>query len=133
MKFILKAFAIVYRMYEDRGASIPYFRTIITILLILFLHTVHIGLLVNLPSRWIFPWMDNRGRVIQWAFGILYFGAITLFLVVLCQKRNLEKIEVTQRQIERASKVIPYYLAFCILLLTALLIKSGIEKGTIEI
>ncbi len=133
MKFILKAFAIVYRMYEDRGASIPYFRTIITILLILLLHTVHIGLLFNLPSRWIFPWMDVRGRFIQWAFGIFYFGSVTLVFVVLFQKRSLEKIEVTQMQIERANNIIPYYLAFCILLLTALLIKSGIEKGTIEI
>lgn len=132
MKYLIKGVATIYRMYDDRGLSIPHFRALITVLLILFLHSLHIGLLFRIPLKWLIPWKIEDSKLDQWLSGFLFFGVFTLIAIVILKKRRLEKIEISQNQIDRARIIVPIYLVLCILLLAILLIKSGIERGFIE-
>ena len=133
MSFFSKIVAVIYRMYDDRGISIPHFRAIITIVIILFLHAVHIGLLFNIPSKWLMPWDANSSKSTQWSFGFLYFGILIAIILSVFSKDKLDKVEVTQKQMDRARTIVPIYLTLCIVLLAILLIKSGIEKGKINL
>jgi uncharacterized membrane protein YagU involved in acid resistance len=129
MNFVSKIVAAIYRTYDDRGISIPHFRAIITIVIILFLHAVHIGLLFNIPSKWLMPWDADSSKSTQWLFGFLYFGVVIAIILSAFSKEKLDKVEVTQKQMNRAKTILPIYLTLCILLLAILLINSGIEKG----
>lgn len=129
MNFVSKIVAAIYHTYDDRGISIPHFRAIITIVIILFLHAVHIGLLFNIPSKWLMPWDADSSKSTQWLFGFLYFGVVIAIILSAFSKEKLDKVEVTQKQMNRAKTILPIYLTLCILLLAILLINSGIEKG----
>lgn len=133
MNFFYRIAAIIYRGYDERGINIPHFRALITIALILFLHAVHIGLLFKLPSGYIIPWSSTASRPMQWFWGILYFGAIISIVAVVFKKSKLDKVSLSQKQIDRARTILPIYLTLSIGLLAFLLIKSGIEKGKINL
>lgn len=47
MKLFYKVVAIIFHTYDDRGAHSPYFDAVLTVVIILFLHAVHIGLLLT--------------------------------------------------------------------------------------
>jgi hypothetical protein len=132
MRFFTKIAAIIYRSYDDRGVDIPHFRMIITIVFILFIHAVHIGLIFDLPSDYIMPWSSDTSRPLQWLFGFIYFGILITIILLLFKKSKLDKVEVSQKQIDRGRNILPIYLVLCIVLLVALLIKSGIERGKIN-
>jgi len=133
MKILIKLPAIIYRTYIDRGQDIPYFRTIVTLVSILFLHAVHVALLFDFPSTYIMPWSSKETKSVQWFYGTIYFGILYAVIAMIYQKGKLEKVTVTQRQIKRCKLILPIYLTVCILLLVALLIKLGVEKGKINL
>ena len=131
MTFLYRIVAIIYQNYDERGVGIPHFRTIITVVFILFIHAVHIGLLFELPSNFIMPWDSSLNKPIQWFWGILYFGALISIISIVFSKSKLDKIVLSQKQMERGRTILPIYLALSIGLTAFLLIKSGIEKGKI--
>ncbi len=133
MKVFYKIPAIIYRTYDDRGAHSPYFDAILTMIIILFFHAVHIGLLFNIPSDYIMPWSSKASRPMQWFYGTLYFGVIITVISIIFRKSKLEKVVVSQTQIDRGRSILPIYLASCLILLLVLLIKSGVEKGKINL
>ena len=133
MKFLYKIVAIIYRTYDDRGIDIPHFRALITILIIIFLHVVQIGLLFKLPSDYIIPWSSTVSRPMQWIYGILYFGVIIIIFALVFKKSKLDKVILSQRQKDNGKVILPIYLGLSIGLFAFLLIKSGIEKGTIDL
>jgi len=124
MSFLVKIAAIIYRSYDDRGMDIPHFRTIVTIVFCLFLNIVHVALLFNLNSTYIMPWSSTASKSVQWFSGFIYFGILIGIVALIFKKSSLDKVEVTQKQINRCRTILPLYLAFCIVLLTVLLIKS---------
>lgn len=132
MNLLIKIAAIIYRTYEDRGISIPYFRAITTIVLIMFFHVVHLGLLFNIASDNVMPWSSKTSKPIQWLYGLVYFGALIIAILLIFKKSRLEKMNVSDKQIKRGRKILPIYFAACILVLMVLLIKLGIEKGKIN-
>ena len=133
MNFFYKTVAIIYLGYDERGIDIPHFRALITIVLILFLHAVHIGLLFKLPSDYIMPWSLKISRPMQWFCGILYFGTFIRIIVLVFKKSKLDKVTLSQKQIDTGRTILPIYLVLSIALLAFLLIKSGIEKGKINL
>ena len=132
MKLFTRMVAIIYRVYDDKGAHSPYFDAILTIVVILFLHTVHVGLLFNLPSDYLMPWSSKTSRPMQWFYGFIYFGIFITVIALVFRKSKLNNVVVTQKQINRGRKILPIYLAVCIVLLAFLLIKLGVEKGKIN-
>jgi hypothetical protein len=131
MKTFFKLPAIIYRTYIDRGQDIPYFRTIVTIVSILFLHAVHVGLLFDIPSTYIMPWSSDETKSVRWVYGTIYFGILYTIISMVFKKNTLEKVIVTPSQIKRCKTVLPIYLIASIALLLGLLIKLAIEKGKI--
>jgi hypothetical protein len=126
-----KLVAIVYKSYDDRGIDIPHFRALITVILVIFLHAVQIGILLKLPSNYIMPWSSEVGKSIQWLYGALYFGIFIVVFAIVFRKSRLDKIEISQKQIDAGRRWIPIYLCFCIVFLVILLVKLGLEKGKI--
>ncbi len=131
MNFFYKIPAIIYRSFEDRGTDIPHFRALITMLSIWSMHIVHIILISKKSIDYIFPWSTNLDRGEQKIYGLAYFGLILTFLSIVFRESKLRKVEVSQKQIDRARTIIPVYLTFCILIMVVLLIRRGIENGTI--
>lgn len=133
MNFLYKIVAIVYRTYDDRGQDIPHFRAIITILFLFFVNTVHLGLLFDIPSKYIMPWNSNEGRIMRWIKSGVYFLAPIVLLSIVFNKRKLDTVPVTDRQIYRGRRILPIYIILSIILLVVLLIRHGVRKGTINI
>ena len=133
MNFFTKIAAIIYHTYDQKGLDIPHFRTITTIVMILFLHIVHIGLIFNLPSDYIMPWNSKANKSSQWLYASLYFGGFIALIALIFRKKKLDSINVTQKQIDRSRIIIPVYLVVCLILLVALLVKSGVDKGKINL
>jgi hypothetical protein len=131
MKALFKLPAIIYWTYIDRGQDIPYFRTVITLVSILFLHAVHVGLVFDIPSTYLMPWSSGETKLMRWFYGAIYFGILYSVIAMSFKKRALEKVIVTPQQIKRCKIVLPIYLIVSLLLLFSLLIKLGIEKGKI--
>ena len=132
MSFLYKIPAIIYKSYDEKGIDIPHFRAIMTIVMILFLHIVHVGLIFNISSDYIMSWNSKDDRQDQWMYGAIYFGCIISIMAIVFRKSKLDKINLTQSQINRGGKIVPIYLVLCLALMVLLLIKSGIEKEKIN-
>jgi hypothetical protein len=133
MNFFVKIAAVVFRTFDNKGAHSPYFDTILTIYLISFFHTVHIGLLFNISSNYIMPWSTDSSKSMQWLFGSIYVAIFSIVISMIFKKSKLEKVNVSNSQIDRCRTILPIYYAICIILLAVLLIKKGVEQGKINI
>lgn len=129
MKTFFKSPAIIYRTFIDRGQDIPYFRTIVTLVSILFLHAAHLALLFDIPSIYIMPWSSEEPKLVRWVYGTIYFGILYTVISVTFKKNTLEKVIVTPQHIKRCKIVLPIYLIASLVLLMGLLLKLVIEKG----
>lgn len=78
------------------------------------------------------PWSPDVPASLEWLSGFIYFGTLVTVMLLLFRKSRLDKIEVSQKQIDRCRTILPVYLALCIALLFVLLVRSGIEKGKID-
>ena len=132
MNFLYRLIAIIYRTYDDRGMDIPHFRTLVTIIAILFLHLVQIGLLFTYPSNHVMPWSSNDSKGMQWIKSALYFLIPILLLTLIFNKKKLDTIPVTDSQINRGRIILPLYLIVSFASFICLLIRHGIVKGTIK-
>lgn len=133
MNLFLKIAAIIYHSYDDRGVDIPYFRTIATIVLILVFHLFHIGIIFDIPSNYFFPWNSHASKANKYLSASIYIGVFIVIFVLLFKKSRLQKVNVSQKQIYIARKVLPIYLVGCVIFLGILLLRAGIEKGTIDL
>ena len=87
MNFIYKTLAIIYRQYAYRKIPTPYFRTIMTIIGLLFLHIVQIVLLLNLPTYFILPSLTaNDSKTVKYLMGAAYFGILILIFYKIINK-----------------------------------------------
>ena len=129
MKAFFKSPAIIYRTYIDRGQDIPYFRTIVTLVSILFLHAAHVALLFDIPLSYIMPWSSEEPKLVRWVYGTIYFGILYTVISMTFRKNALEKVIVTAQQIKRCKIVLPIYLIASTIFLMGLLLKLVIEKG----
>ena len=125
--------AIIYKSFDHKGVRTPYFRTIMVLVLILFFHAVHLALIFNLSSDVIMPWSSQWNRDKQWLYGALYFGALITIVALVFRKSTLEKIEVSAAQKKYGYVLVMLYLFLCLALLTALLIRSGVAQGKINV
>jgi len=132
MNFLLKTIALIYHSFDDRGIDIPHFRAMTTIVFILFLHIMHAGLIFKIPFDQVMPWAFLSKGFGKWFFAMLSYFILIGSLAIVFPRRKLDKVEVTQKQIDRARKAVPCYLFICVLLLAILLVKSGVEKGKIS-
>ena len=133
MNFLYKIPAIIYKSYDYKGVDIPHFRALMTIVMILFFHAVHIGLIFNISSDLIMPWSSKDNKQNQWLYASIYFGAIIGIIAIVFRKSKLDEINVTQSQINRGRRIVPIYLFLSLALMIGLLIKFGIEKGKINL
>jgi hypothetical protein len=88
MNLIFKVFAIIYRTFDDRGLDLPYFRALVIVVFLFFIHIVSIGLLFNIPSGYIMPWNSQMSKWIQWLFAVIYFGTLMTFTFLFSIKRR---------------------------------------------
>ena len=133
MKAFFKFPAIIYKTFINRGQDIPYFRTIVTILSILFLHAGQMVLLFDIPSNYMMPWSSKETKLMRWVYGTTYFVISYTLISMIFKKSILEKIIVTPEQIKRCKIVLPIYLIASLALLLGLLLKLVIEKGKIHL
>ena len=132
MNFFTKIVAIIYKSYDEKGLNIPHFRSIVTIVLILFLHVVQIGLVFKIPSNYLMPWSSTSSKGTQWFSAFLYFGIFIGILLLFFSKKKLDKVELTRKQIDGGKVILPIYFIVCLLFVTILLIRSGLEQGKIS-
>jgi hypothetical protein len=132
MNYPYRIVAIIYRMYERRGLDIPYFRTCMTFIGMLFLHWVILGLLLRLPAEKVFPGfsMNDSGgiKILKATIGFLL--AIGLFFK-LFKKQKVVKVEVSESDSNKAKWIVITYFMMLLVLMTLLLMVKGIRMGLI--
>jgi hypothetical protein len=133
MNYPYRIVATIYRMYERRGMDIPYFRTRMTIIGMLFLHVVVIGLCFRLPTEYIFPGFKTNDsgtiKLLKATIGILL--AIGLFSLSF-KKQKVMSIEVKETDSKKAKSIVIIYFLVLLFLMTILLIAKGIRMGLIK-
>ena len=131
MSFLFKIVAIIYKSYDDRGVDTPHFRALLTIILSLFLTAVNVGLLFNLPSDYIMSWSSNESKGSQFLKAAFFFIVPIILIAVIFNQKKLDKIPVSEKQLSYGRSIVRFYLFLSIALLAVLLIRHGINKGTI--
>jgi len=133
MKSIYNTLAIIYRQYLDRKLSSPYFRTVMTVIFLLFLHVVQLVLLFNLPTNFIMPGInDSDSGIAKYAKGFLYFGIlISIFYLIINKNRGLS-IVVSPEAIKRCKRVLIIYFIADLILMTGLFVIRGLRMGTLH-
>ena len=115
-------------MYLRRGLDVPYFRTCMTIIGMLFLHVVIIGLLFR------FPGFDNNDseaiKLLKATIGLTI--AIALFFQ-LFKKKKIDTIEVSMSDSQRAKWILITYFVVLLIVITILLVLKGIRMGLIHL
>ena len=132
MNLIFKVFAIIYRTFDDRGLDSPYFRALVMVVFLFFIHLVSIGLLFNLPSGYIMPWNSQFSKWIQWLFALIYFGTLMTFSFLVFNKKKVDKIPVSEGEIETGRRILPIYITLSMIFLFILLVRHGVKKGLIH-
>lgn len=133
MNFIYKLIAIIYRTYDDRGHDIPHFKAIVTVLFLFFVNIVCVGLLFDIPSEYIMPWISQEGKTMQSIKATIYFIVPIVLFSIIFNKKILDKIPVTERQIYRGRRILPIYILASTILLVVLLVRHGVQKGAINL
>jgi len=133
MNLIFKVFAIIYRTFDDRGLDSPYFRALIMVVFLFFIHLVSFGLLFNIPSGYIMPWNSQFSKGIQWLFAIIYFGTLMTFIFLVFNKKKVDKIAISDDEIQTGRRILPIYITLSMIFLFILLVRHGVKKGLIHI
>jgi hypothetical protein len=134
MNFIYKTLAIIYRQYVYRKIPTPYFRTIMTVIGLLFLHIVHTALLFNLPTYFILPRLtDNDSSTVKYLMGAAYFGILILIFYKVISKEKVLNIEVSESEIKKGKRVLIIYFIVDIVLLILLVIFHEIQVGRLHL
>jgi hypothetical protein len=131
MDKIYKIVATIYKTFLVRKLDIPYFRAICIIVFALFLHAVQIGLLFDIPSKYIMPF-NSKDKTIQWFQAAFYFVTLIVIFILLFPKRKLDEQEISETSILKAKKILPWYFVATVLLVIILLLRLGVQKGTIH-
>ena len=125
---LIKMAAIIYRTYIDRGIDIPYFRTIMTIQVLILFHLFQLLFIFHYPVKWIFPW-NTTDKNLRWFFAISYLSIWDIILMALFSKKKLENINVSNEEIIKGKKILPIYLFLNTFILILLSIIYYINYG----
>src|SRR5438105_6913145 len=107
---IYKTLAIIYRQYVYRKIPAPYFRTIMTVVGLSFLHIAQLVLLFNLPTYYILPRITNNDTgIVKYLLGVIYFGVLILILYKIIDKEKVLSIEVSDREIKKVKRALIIY------------------------
>jgi hypothetical protein len=131
MSYLFKFVAIIYKSYDDRGVDIPHFRALVTIIFALFLTIVNVGLLFDIPSDYIMPWSSTDSKGGQYLKATAFFLFPIILIGIVFTPGKLDKIPVSERQLTYGRSIVPIYLFLSNVLLAILLVRHGINKGTI--
>ncbi len=114
--------------------NIPYFRTAMTIIGLLFLHVVQLVLLFNLPSNFIMPGtLDTDSGVIKYLKGGAYFGILILIFYLIVDKKKVLSIEVSNEEIIKGKRILIAYFIIDLVIMTILFVIRGVRMGTIKL
>jgi hypothetical protein len=124
--------ATIYNVYTSKKLDIAHFRTIMTLFLIGLLLYADLVLLFRLPINFFSP-LSKTGdtKQLNWLRIASFYLLIIILIAAVFNKKKLEKVKVNEKQVSKASKLIPIIFIVLILLMTILLIFSGLIKGTI--
>jgi polyferredoxin len=86
---------------------------------------------LRLPSYYLMPWSSEDAKIIQWAFATCFVLVPILLLTVVFNRKALDKIEVTDKQINRGRKILPIYILVSLIVLVTLLIWHGSQEGNV--
>jgi hypothetical protein len=115
-----KIVATIYWMFKSNNHSIPYHRTLMLIVLSFMLHCFQILFLINILTGYLFFQKSNELRAIQWIWGSISLILIMVVLSTMYKKKDLDKIEVSEKTLKKAKLLIPFYLTASTLLLMGL-------------
>jgi hypothetical protein len=124
--------ATIYKGYVDKRLGIPYFRAMLTIVFLLYLHFIQIIFLFELPSKYILPF-TSENKNIEWLEDFVYFLGLVGICCLFFPKDKLDQQQISETSIKRMRKIIAFYFALTFSILTILMIAHGIIKGTIHI
>jgi hypothetical protein len=124
--------ATIYKMYLSKRLDIPHFRTIMSLVLLLFLSGSIIVLIFDIPIKWIIIWNPSEKKPLRWAKGLVYFGFLAFILNFVFARRKLDMIEVTEKSIANIKKILPIYFISVLILLIILLYFRGVRMGLIR-
>jgi hypothetical protein len=131
MKRIYKIVAAVYKAYSYRKVDIPYFRTISTIVFLLFIHLAQVGLLFKISSQYMLPF-NSGNKTILWLEAALYFVVFFVVFSILFPERKLQEQDIKEALVLKVKKILPWYFVATILLLMILLVRHGVQRGAIH-
>jgi len=124
--------ATIYKGYVDKRLDIPYFRAMLTVVFLLYLHFIQIVMLIDLPSKFILPFVSEN-KNIEWLEDFFYFLGLVGICCLFFPKSKLDQQQISESSIKRMRKIIALYFVLTFSILTLLLIAHGIKKGTIHI
>jgi hypothetical protein len=70
---------------------------------------------------------------IQWLFAVIYFGTLMTFTFLVFNKKKVDKIPITEDEIETGRRILPIYITLSMIFLVILLVRHGVKKGLIHI
>lgn len=106
-------------------------RTMMTVVGGIFLHIVQIGLILNIPSKYFFPFELENNVAQRWLNASLILTPLILLFIIFFKEKKLNEFGASAIKIRRWKKVLPFYFMISIALLVALLIREGIKRGSL--
>lgn len=131
MKNINYFLASLYFYFKKERIDIPHFRTIVSVVFILFLNLCSFALIFNIPIRYFILWNTSETKSQQWIGGMIYFISLIFIFSLLFKEVKLKIIDVSEVSIKKVSRFFLWYFIFSSLLLMLLILQKGISEGYI--
>ncbi len=109
----------------------PYFRTVLTVTGLIFMHLCQMVLLFNIQYRSLFPFKQENTRVEDWINTSIILTPLIIVFLIFFKKTKLESFQIAESTAKKWKGMLVVYFIISFLLLFGLLIRKGIEKGTI--
>ena len=133
MKNINYFLASLYFYFKKKGIDIPHFRTMVSVVFILFLNLCSLALIFNIPVRYFIIWNTSGTKSQQWIGGMIYFISLIFIFSLLFSEAKLKIINVTDTSIKKVSRFFLWYFIFSFLILMLLILRKGLIEGYIDL
>lgn len=118
---------------SDKNQSTPYLSTCLLSTLLIVINAVSIFLLLNIPSSFLdYRILDNK-KLNSWLISFIIVTPIWGTFSLIFPKRSLEEFSFSVSQVAKAKKYLIVIGGSSLILMTLLLLRSGVRRGFINL
>jgi hypothetical protein len=128
---IVKIIANIFWVYKYSKLDIPYTRTVLTVVGLVFMHMCQIALLFDIQYKHLLPFKLDNSRIEGWLNTSVILTPLIASFLILFKKTKLESFQIAEYTAKKWKTLLVVYFVISFLLLLFLLIRKGILLGTI--